>query len=274
MPCSRAQEQVNEADLSTRFYLKSKIMARQKGIIKLKGKLGDLSFYRTKDGYLAREKGGIDGDRIKNDPAFIRTRENGQEFGNAATSGKLLRDAIRVMMQNASDNRVTARLTRLMTVIKNMDTMSTRGNRTVGSGIADPAALALLKGFNFNNRAILGSILYKPYTVDVSTGEIEMVDFAPINDINAPAGATHVSLTGAWAKVDFSLGVSSIEVSPTMNFALDATMSTVNLVPAVAPTSSGNDFFLLLVEFYQEVNGQQYSLKNGAFNALNIVEAQ
>jgi hypothetical protein len=25
------------------------------------------------------------------------------------------------------------------------------------------------------------------------------------------------------------------------------------------------------IEFYQEVNGQYYSLKNGAFNALNVV---
>ena len=47
-------------------------MARQKGIIKLKGTIGDVSFYKTKDGYLAREKGGVDGDRIKNDPAFQR----------------------------------------------------------------------------------------------------------------------------------------------------------------------------------------------------------
>lgn len=31
-------------------------MARQKGIIKLKGKIGDLSFYKTQDGHLAREK--------------------------------------------------------------------------------------------------------------------------------------------------------------------------------------------------------------------------
>ena len=35
-------------------------MARQKGIIKLKGTIGDITFYKTKDGYLAREKGGID----------------------------------------------------------------------------------------------------------------------------------------------------------------------------------------------------------------------
>lgn len=45
-------------------------MARQAGIIKLKGKVGDMSFYKTKDGYLAREKGGVDKERIQNDPAF------------------------------------------------------------------------------------------------------------------------------------------------------------------------------------------------------------
>ena len=49
-------------------------MARQKGIIKLKGKIGDISFYKTQDGHLAREKGGVDASRIANDPAFIRTR--------------------------------------------------------------------------------------------------------------------------------------------------------------------------------------------------------
>lgn len=43
-------------------------MAKQKGIIKLTGKIGDLSFYKSKDGYLAREKGGVDGERIKNNP--------------------------------------------------------------------------------------------------------------------------------------------------------------------------------------------------------------
>ncbi len=69
-------------------------MARQKGIIKLKGTIGDLSFYKTQDGHLAREKGGVDASRIANDPTFVRTRENGAEFGSAASSGKLLRDAL------------------------------------------------------------------------------------------------------------------------------------------------------------------------------------
>jgi hypothetical protein len=51
-------------------------MARQKGIIKLKGTIGDITFYKTQDGHLAREKGGIDASRIASDPAFQRTREN------------------------------------------------------------------------------------------------------------------------------------------------------------------------------------------------------
>lgn len=72
-------------------------MAKQKGIIKLQGKVGDISFYKSKDGYLAREKGGVDGQRIASDPAFQRTRENGKEFGNAGRNGKVLRNALRVV---------------------------------------------------------------------------------------------------------------------------------------------------------------------------------
>ncbi|WP_452231892.1 hypothetical protein [Lacinutrix sp. MEBiC02595] len=35
-------------------------MARQTGIIKLKGTIGDISFYKSADGHLARYKGGVD----------------------------------------------------------------------------------------------------------------------------------------------------------------------------------------------------------------------
>ena len=36
---------------------------------------------KVQDGLLARAKGGVSEDRIQNDPAFQRTRENGEEFG-------------------------------------------------------------------------------------------------------------------------------------------------------------------------------------------------
>jgi hypothetical protein len=39
-------------------------MAKQKGIIKIDGTLGDITFYQTKDGYLVREKGSLTAQRI------------------------------------------------------------------------------------------------------------------------------------------------------------------------------------------------------------------
>ena len=54
-------------------------MARQKGIIKLKGTIGDITFYKTQDGHLAREKGGVDANRIANDPAFNMSLEDLQK---------------------------------------------------------------------------------------------------------------------------------------------------------------------------------------------------
>lgn len=247
-------------------------MARQKGIIKLKGKIGDLSFYKTQDGHLAREKGGVDATRIANDPAFVRTRENGAEFGSSATSGKTLRDALRTMLMTASDNRVTSRLTKVMTDIKNLDTTSVRGERTVGTAITQAVAKVLLKGFNFNNRAILGSVLYKPYTVNTGTGVITINGIVPINDIVFPSGATHMSVKGAWAKIDFSTNVYDVQMSNIVNVPLDGTSSNMVLTPAAAPAGTGTDLYLLQIEFFQEVNGVQYSLKNGAYNALSIIE--
>src|SRR5690606_17178451 len=109
-------------------------MARQTGIIRLKGTIGGVTFYKTTDGHLAREKGGVDKKRIETDPAFQRTRENGAEFGRAGDGGKLIRKAIRLLLQNAKDKRVTSRLTQsLMKVIKT-DTTNERGLRTIPDG--------------------------------------------------------------------------------------------------------------------------------------------
>ena len=247
-------------------------MARQKGIIKIKGKLGDLSFYKTQDGHLVREKGGVDASRIASDPAFIRTRENGAEFGSSASSGKLVRSTLRPLMMTASDGRVTARLTKRMTEIKNLDATSLRGERNVGVAIALPTAKALLKGFNFNNRAVLGSILFKPFQVATATGVITISNLVPINDIAIPQGATHISIKGAWAKVGFTDNTSEIEYTNVENLPIDATSNNITLTPTAVPSGTGTSLYLLQVEFFQEVNGQQYSLKNGAYNALSVVE--
>ncbi len=249
-------------------------MARQSGLIKLKGTLDNVNFYKTKDGNLARMKTSVDAKRIANDPAFERTRENGKEFGSSAGSGKLLRDAVRPMAMNASDGRVTPRLTQIMTAIKNLDTQSDRGKRVVEIGIQDPAGVATLKGFDFNKGALMGSILFKPFTVDTVTGEIVITDLVPQMDVAWPQGATHIQLTAGFAGVDFQTGEKDLQLSAPVNLPIDPTQTTVTLTPTATPVVTTTKMFLLKIEFFQEINGSQYTLKNGLYNALRIVEVQ
>ena len=247
-------------------------MARQSGLVKFKGTLDNVNFYKTKDGNLARMKTSVDAQRIATDPAFERTRENGREFGSSAASGKLLRDAVRPMAMNASDGRVTARLTKLMTLIKNLDTVSDRGSRIVAVGIQDPAGTAKLRGFDFNVTALMGSLLYKPFAVDTATGEIVITDLAPQMDVAWPQGATHIQLTSGFAGIDFQTGEKDIQLSAPVNLPIGPTATTVTLTPPAVPVVTTTQLFLLKIEFFQEINGSQYSLKNGAYNGLKIIE--
>ncbi|MDU8885493.1 hypothetical protein RXV94_04915 [Yeosuana sp. MJ-SS3] len=247
-------------------------MAKLKSIIKIEGTLDDLTFYKGKEGYLVKTKGGVSANRIKNDPSFARTRENGTEFGNAATSGKELRRAILDLLTDAKDDRVTSRLTQVMSRVKNADTISPRGQRNVAVGITTPQGKLSLIGFNFNIDAILSAVLLTDYTLNATTGEVEIIDFIPDQNLSKPEGATHLSLTSGFLNLDFASGDHDLITSPVVNLPIDNTTSTVTLTPPSVPTGSGNSFYFLKIAFYQEVNSIQYALNNGAYNALQLLD--
>ena len=247
-------------------------MARQKGIIKLKGTIGDITFYKTKDGHLAREKGGIDAKRIATDPAFQRTRENGSEFGRAGKAGKVLRTALRLLLLNSSDGRMVSRLTQTMVKVIQADSTSERGLRNVIDGETE-----LLLGFEFNIRGKLGTSLFAPFTGTIDrvagTLDIAIPSFIPSNMIAAPSGTTHFKVISGGAEIDFQEETSIVETSETSIIPWDTTATAViNLSNAVTANSAHPLFLALGIEFSQEVNGQMYSLKNGTYNPLSIVK--
>jgi hypothetical protein len=247
-------------------------MGHQKGIVKIEGTINDVTFYKTQDGYLVKSKSSISKSRIDNDPNFARVRENGAEFGSAAKSGKLLRDTNHALSKTASDPRLASRVTKLMSDIRKMDTTSPRGERNVGTAITDPAAIALLKGFEFNIRSQMGSILFKPYTVDQPSGKMTIPDLVPINDVKFPQGATHLTFAGAFEKINFVTGISSIEFTNEVNLPIDGATTSVSLDPGGSPAGTGTQLYMLRIEFFQQVNGVQYELNNGSFNALIVAE--
>lgn len=248
-------------------------MAQQESFIKLKGRIGDLTFYKTRNGYQVREAKGIDAARMATDPKFQRTRENGQEFGHAGRVGKRLRDALRPMTLGVSDSQMANRLTAALLRVTRADETSRRGERVVKG-----EHIHLLRNFSFNQLAQLESTLVVPlqHVVDRAGGTLatHLGAFdARVNVIPSP-GATHFRLVAGALMVDFNdptvpatLAIAESDYHP-----VDAALPATELTASFTAGTTDTILHLFGIQFLQEVNADQYALQLGTRNALAIVE--
>lgn len=246
-------------------------MARQVGILKLSGVMGDLSFYKSVYGFLARKKTGVSRKAIMTDPRFKRTRENASEFGHSAKSAKLIRVAIRPLLHLAKDSMTVQRLTKELVKVMQSDSLNIRGMRKVSEG-----NLGILKGFDFNNNGRLSSTFLGSFTLELDgisgTSLLKIAPFSPLKTLRAPEGTTHFKIAMGIAKLDFNhlkfqfsmddtgmLLYTRIEVP---EFILDASLSS---------TSGFCSIQVMGISFFQWVNGEYYPLKNGENNVLTVI---
>ncbi|AXY76187.1 hypothetical protein D3H65_20310 [Paraflavitalea soli] len=232
-------------------------------IVKLKGAIDDISFYKTQDGFMARQKTAISADRIKTDPKFDLLRRAGQEFGTGGKAGKLFRDIWNTELNKARDNRVTSRVTQAMVAVLQSDPTSDLGLRRVENG-----DLTLLQGFEFNIGVPFAACVKTqfPHTIDRVSGQVRvnLVSHIPRLEIAPPDNATHYSIFAAAAAIDFATGEYSItrQSSASLPWDNDPTVASV-LQMAVLPATTLPIFLLLGVEFVKLVNGKSYPLSKG-----------
>jgi hypothetical protein len=93
--------------------------------------------------------------------------------------------------------------------------------------------------------------------------------------IAAPGGTTHFKIVSAGVEIDFENETFVTDVHETAELPWDSTATAlINDANAVTANSTHPLFLLVGVQFYQDVNGVKYPLKNGAFNALQIVKVE
>jgi hypothetical protein len=247
-------------------------MAKVDGIVEIQGTVKGLTFYRSKDGMLVRAKGGVSKKRIKNDPAFQRTRENGIEFGHIAKMSQLVRKSVSSLLLVAKDSRVSSRLAQTMAQVKNLDLDSARGSRNVAIGIISDEGKQLLKRFNFNQGASFETVFRGNYQLDPLTGALTLTDFNPTIHLSIPSGATHTRLSVAMSVIDLDTGVYETKHSEKTTLPLVNSTATLILTPAEVPIGNGFKFYYFLIEFSQELNGAHYPLRNNVHNMLCLIE--
>jgi len=248
------------------------IMAKTRGLIQFTGTLDGISFYKSKYGWIARKKGGPDPKQMKTDKKFARVRENGKEFGVCGKAAGQVRRALVPLLKQSEDKEMTARLTKVFMAVKNLDMSSARGHRNIITGLQNADGKALLKGFEFNSKASVESLLKASYSVNVGNGTITVKHFVPKKHIKAPKGATHVALKSIVLRTDLLGKVAEVQVSVEKRLAMSSGERDVVLKPDVLSLTEGITFYLLQVCFYQELNGSDYHLKAAELNGMRLVE--
>lgn len=263
-------------------------MAKYKSIIRLQGKLGELVFkYKNGKGHVGMDSS-IDRNRIENDPAFERTRENGREFGGSSKAAKSLRDALSKVFKSFSDKRANNRLFSIMKRMLN------NGPGVRGQRLLDLTAQGhLLKGFELNETDAFGSKFQAMYSTAVNADRNELTitiqDFHTVDDVSAPSYATHIRLVGAVGSVsnhafdpvnktyaptnELQNGVGSVVRSSEIQ--IGGMVGSVTTLIVQIPGAPVLDTDVALVgaigiEFLEEVNGDFYLLATA--NAMQIIE--
>jgi hypothetical protein len=246
-------------------------MPRQFGPIKLQGTIGDITFHRNPDGsFGAKAKSSLNAERLATDPAFIRARENGAQFGRAGKGGKLFRSAFPAATI-MGDRLLITRLHKLMMRVIKSDAASVRGQKQISLG-----DLNLIKDFDFNADGKLSVVFKNRFTTSLArtTGvaKIDVPAYNPEGTIFPPGGATHYKLFTTAAEVDFDNNLSVSETIESGYLPLNNVATVpLSLSVTLTPTTTLPVFQALGIRFYQEDNGVKYALNNSAADAVSVV---
>ncbi len=262
-------------------------MPKQTGLIKLKGTIGGVSFYKSEGSHLARMANGPDKSRIDSDPSFQRTRENNAEFGGSATAAKALRTALAASLLTVADSRLVSRLTRTFKMINTKGT-GTRGQRNITLSANRP----MLVNLEFNINTVFTSIFSAPFTftnpAPRNAATLTVPVFDPRVFVSAPAGATHFRIIQAIGSVsDYVYNVNTHVYEPTqaainalgtvsysaylpLNAVTAAAIALTSTLPGT-PTMTADVSLVhcMGIEFYQQIATVNYVLAQG--NAMKII---
>lgn len=247
-------------------------MATQSGVIQLKGRVGNLSFYKTGDGYAVRKASGVDGNKVKNHPSYARTRENMAEFGEATKSAKLFRTAFADDVRATGDASLSRRLTSLMSKLLRQDAVHGRGERKILH-----AATAEFEGFAFNSASALTDVVKTPFepTLNRATGSlsVDIPVFSPRLSIARPEGATHFILSVTAAELDFEEQKFVATRAESPPIAVDEVQHDAISLQTSIPGSLKPLFLAFGISFVQIIhNGLSYVLKTSQHSVMQVLK--
>ena len=141
------------------------VMAKNIGIIKFRGALGDLVSYERNGKQVLQRKGGFNGERIKTEARYEGTRKRQSEFGLCARISSLLHKTFAEELGALPTPMVYNFIQSQVMAVKNCDVSSEKGQKTFAKGLLTEEGRALFARFQFHVGASLfdGVSIVSPY---------------------------------------------------------------------------------------------------------------
>ncbi len=149
---------------------------------KICGRRGDVSFYHSVYGWMARLAGGPTRKQFKESRAFKRARENSSEFTMCAQVSSEVRREI-ILCTKEKDKTLYHRLMKLMRLVANDDRISLRGQRDPCKGMLTAEGQERLRDFKIGKNLNLYEVLAK-------SGYLKPADCTPEKNVFIETGQT------------------------------------------------------------------------------------
>ena len=249
-------------------------MAKQDGIVRFVGTLGGINFYNRKGVAVARKAGGgFTRKAIKNKASMQRVRENSSEFGKCSTVKKNFRLSLMPFLNAISDGSLHGRMMSLFQQIKTLDTVNTRGNRTVGQGMTTAMGRKLLKEFEFTPMCSISKTMGGNAQFNWNVYEYLLDDFN-IEDVEFPKGASHVGLQLGLLCFDFTTLNYTLYQSDLLLINQEYSSNTLRLTLTETPDALGTQIAVLGMQFYQEVENEFYAFQDQSTVGIDILDVR
>jgi hypothetical protein len=243
--------------------LLKKSMAKQKGAIRLEGRIGDLSFFKRGNDYFVKTKGGPSSRQFKTSRRFERSRECGAEFKEATRILKIFKAPFGEELRMLYDRGMYGRLTKMLIAIVRSDTENERGKRTVNA-----SNFKMLSGYSFGKQPWAG---LRATTSAQQNGSLQVTILPFMLPVSADSKVvSHYEISCYCSCIDTGISKQVTECSRSGYLPLQQISAPFNSIFTVA--ASPYVMVSCGLFFYQEVNGVMMRMKEkGCLQIVAVV---
>ena len=157
----------------------------------------------------------------------------------------------------------------LLQTIKTFDTVSARGQRSLGIALATAEGKSLLERFAFTEKRLKqvlpGKVVFEPSTATLSVSDFK------IGQMVFPDEATEAEVLFGVLRMDTDVMETALFMSPPVVLTKNTAMTDFSLTPTEPVVGNGIFIAVARVRFYDVVNEERYLLKALEWQCVEVV---